>query len=185
MMKRSLSLSLSLSLRTGQQGFTLIELMIVVAVIGILASVALPTYQDYTKRARVSEGILAGSACRTTITEVIQSAASNAVIGDNGWGCEISDVSSTKYVKSVATSASNAGNAGGGRVTVTMRNLGTAIDDKTIILSPCAASDQTTFTTCLQPALGTNVVAWLCGPGITNGIPTKYLPGSCRAPAST
>src|SRR6218665_3340419 len=84
------ALSLSLSLRTGQQGFTLIELMIVVAVIGILASVALPTYQDYTKRARVSEGILAGSACRTTITEVIQSAASNAVIGDNGWGCEVS-----------------------------------------------------------------------------------------------
>src|SRR6218665_212252 len=131
-----------------QQGFTLIELMIVVAIIGILASVALLAYQDYSKGVRVSEGILAGSACRTTITEVIQSAASNAVIGANGWGCEISDVSSTKYVKSVATSASNAGNAGGGRVTVTMRNLGTAIDDKTIILSPCAASDQTTFAAC-------------------------------------
>src|SRR6218665_2675090 len=101
MMKRSLSLSLSLSLRTGQQGFTLIKLMIVVAVIGILASGCIAISQDYTKRARVSEVILAGSACRTTITEVIQSAASNAVIGDNGWGCEISDVSSTKYVKSV------------------------------------------------------------------------------------
>src|SRR6218665_3752780 len=180
MMKRSLSLSLSL--RTGQQGFPLIELMSVVAVIGILASVALPTYQDYTKRARVSEGILAGSACRTTITEVIQSAASNATIGDNGWGCEKAAApASTKFVKSVTTAASSAGIAGGGRVAVTMRNLGSPIDDTTIILSPCSGSDQTNFATCTQPALGTNVVAWLCGSGT---IPIKYLPGSCRAPAT-
>src|SRR6218665_694511 len=108
MMKRSLSLSLSLS--TGQQGFTLIELMIIVAVIGILASAALPTCQGSAKGASVSEGILAGSACRTPITEVIQSAASNAVIPDSGWGCEISETSSTKYVKSVTTAATNAGN---------------------------------------------------------------------------
>ena len=59
--------------RSLQQGFTLIELMIVVAIIGILAAVALPAYQDYTKRAKLSEVILAASACRTSITEIFQS----------------------------------------------------------------------------------------------------------------
>ena len=59
--------------RSMQQGFTLIELMIVVAIIGILAAVALPAYQDYTKRAKLSEVILAASGCRTSITEVYQS----------------------------------------------------------------------------------------------------------------
>ena len=115
--------------RSIQKGFTLIELMIVVAIIGILAAVALPAYQDYTKRAKVSEVVLAASACRTTITEVYQSASSGAAPGANGWGCE-SAAQTSKYVASVATDAD-------GKVTVTAQGVGDAnIDDKTIELIP-------------------------------------------------
>ena len=59
--------------RSMQKGFTLIELMIVVAIIGILAAVALPAYQDYTKKAKVSEIVLAASSARTCVTEMVQS----------------------------------------------------------------------------------------------------------------
>jgi type IV pilus assembly protein PilA len=154
--------------RSMQQGFTLIELMIVVAIIGILAAVALPAYQDYTKRAKLSEVILAASACRTTISEVYQTGSLTTVTGGQ-WGCE-STMPSSKYVASVETDDA-------GKITVTATGFGDPnIDSKKIELVPTKA-DQSVITSYTQ---GTVVGGWKCGPAATNGILAKYLPGSCR-----
>jgi type IV pilus assembly protein PilA len=154
-------------MKTMQKGFTLIELMIVVAIIGILAAVALPAYQDYTVRAKMSEVILAMSACRTSITEVYQSGGSAP--GVNGWGCEISAGTGTKYVRAISTD-------GNGVVTATVQSISTSVDTKFVTLTPLsAAATAATFTAGSSSAL----FGWTCG-GTGTTVPPKFLPGSCR-----
>ena len=151
-----------------QQGFTLIELMIVVAIIGILAAVALPAYQDYTKRAKLSEVVLAASACRTTVSEVYQTG-SLTTVAANAWGCE-SSTQNSKYVASVVTDSA-------GKITVKATGFGDAnIDGLTIDLVPTTS----TGTAITAYAQGTVVGGWKCGPSPTGGILPKFLPGSCR-----
>jgi type IV pilus assembly protein PilA len=147
-----------------QKGFTLIELMIVVAIIGILAAVALPAYQDYTVRAKMSEVILAMSACRTSITEVYQTGGTPPAA--NGWGCE-SGVSS-RYVAGLASDAN-------GAVTATIQNISSAVDAKKVTLIPMVGSAPASTAS----NMGAGLTAWNCG-GTGTDVDKKYLPGSCR-----
>jgi type IV pilus assembly protein PilA len=156
-----------------QQGFTLIELMIVVAIIGILAAVALPAYQTYTIKAKVSEGILATSQCRTAVAEVYQTGTTSTLPGANGWGCENSTGTASKYVQTVQTDDN-------GVITVTLTgasDLGPA-NGKAIQLVPADAAG--TALVAANSVGGTQVGAFKCGPAATNAIDKKYLPGSCK-----
>lgn len=140
--------------RAMQKGFTLIELMIVVAIIGILAAVALPAYQDYTVRAKVSEVILAGSSAKTSVAEAAQ------VTGSMPASASLTvDSQASNYVTSVAYAQTN---ASVGVITVTASATEAKISGLTI-----------TFTGTLQ---GNGQVTWVCG----GTIDTKYRPASCK-----
>ncbi len=145
-----------------QKGFTLIELMIVVAIIGILAAVALPAYQDYTVRAKVSEGLIAASSARTGVAEVYANA---GTMLPSAASMNI-QTQTSQWVASVGWTRTGADT---GDVVVTLQSV-----------SGLGGASGTTLILRASGSTATGAVAWTCGKGTTNPIPTKYLPGSCK-----
>jgi len=138
-----------------QQGFTLIELMIVVAIIGILAAIAIPAYQDYTIRAQVSEGLNLSGGAKAAVTEFFQDRGVMPATNTEAGLAAAADIEG-KYVDNVAVAA--------GVITVTYGNdAHTTIATNAITLTPNTAS--------------VGSVQWDCA-GV--GILPKHLPAACR-----
>lgn len=160
-------------MRQPNSGFTLIELMIVVAIIGILAAVALPAYQNYAARAKISEALLMASVCKTPITEVAQSSTTLPAAGQ--WGCETraGDPPMSKYVVSIETSDE-------GAVRVVLQGIGPMANGEAIVLRPWVNQTRSAAI-----SAGDAIGLWDCGPdpSNTNDIST-LVPASCRASAA-
>ncbi len=142
------------NIQKAQKGFTLIELMIVVAIIGILAAIAIPAYQDYTVRTRVSEGLSLAAAAKLAVAETVQDEGQTDFTGltqdDTNYAFEPS-----KFVASIVVTADS------GLITVTTQETG-AEDDPILTL---------------EPEFEAGRIDWTCAQ--TQGIP-QHVPGQCR-----
>ena len=159
-------------MKKNQHGLTLIELMIVIAVIGILGALALPAYQDYTVRAKASEMLLAANGCKTAVNEAISSS-SDANVSDAL--PKVCESQTSKYVASVAVD-------GNGVITVVGNHDAlrgsTSASANAVALTPLQTGDTPING---NTDGGKTISGWRCGPAGSNGLPVKYLPASCKA----
>ncbi|KRC27209.1 MULTISPECIES: pilin [unclassified Acidovorax] len=176
--------------RSMQKGFTLIELMIVVAIIGILAAVALPAYQDYTVRAKVSEAVIAASSAKSLMSEAFQT---DGITGLTAAATAYAAVSSSqkqsKYVDDVVIATASPWNITVAVAATAGNGIPTGLNGKVLNFSPNVqkltpsstaqgaidwACTSTTDATATARGLGNKVL------DAANGLPAKYAPSECR-----
>lgn len=154
--------------RRAQSGLTIIEIMIVTAIVAVIAAIALPAIRGYTLRAKVSEAVLAGSNCRTVITEIYLSG--NELPGLDNWGCEVEKP--TRFIERIRTTNE-------GKIIVTMGN---EVNDLRLALHDITMVPMSQYNTPMgEDDLGSPIRKWRCGnlADLTD-IKLEYLPASCR-----
>jgi type IV pilus assembly protein PilA len=177
-------------LKKMQQGFTLIELMIVVAIIGILAAIAIPAYQDYTIRAKVTEGLNLADSAKTAVAESFQSGGTTGLkAAANSWN---SSFTATKYVSNILVASTAGATQGVITVTYNAGQIQQLAGANTILLSPFINNAGTETALGSAASLSGNI-DWACtsvgkatasaqsmGAATVGTVATKYVPSNCK-----